>query len=39
LYNILIEFSISVKLVKLVKMCLNEIKSRVQVRKRLSDVS
>jgi hypothetical protein len=37
LYNILIEFSISMKLVRLVKMCLNEIYSRIRVGKHLSD--
>jgi sorting nexin-29 len=37
LYNILIEFSIPVKLVRLIKMCLNETYSRVRVGKYLSD--
>jgi hypothetical protein len=37
LYNILIEFGIAVKLVRLVKMCLNETYSRVRVSKHLSD--
>jgi hypothetical protein len=37
LYNILIEFDIRVKLVRLVKMCLNEAYSRVRVGKHLSD--
>jgi hypothetical protein len=37
LYNILIEFGIPMKLVRLVKMCLNETYSRVQVGKHLSD--
>jgi hypothetical protein len=37
LYNILIEFGISMKLVRLVKMCLNETYSRVRVGKHLSD--
>jgi hypothetical protein len=37
LYNILIEFGIPLKLVRLVKMCLNETYSRVQVGKHLSD--
>ena len=38
LYNILIEFGISMKLVRLMKMCLNETYSRVRVGKRLSDM-
>jgi hypothetical protein len=37
LYNILIEFGIPLKLVRLVKMCLNETYSRVRVGKYLSD--
>jgi hypothetical protein len=37
LYNILIEFGIPMKLVRLVKMCLDETYSRVQVGKHLSD--
>jgi sorting nexin-29 len=37
LYNIFIEFGIPMKLVRLVKMCLNETYSRVQVGKHLSD--
>jgi hypothetical protein len=37
LYNILIEFGIPMKLVRLVKICLNETYSRVQVGKHLSD--
>jgi hypothetical protein len=37
LYNILIEFDIPMKLVRLVKMCLNETYSRVRVGKHLSD--
>ena len=39
LYNILIEFGIPMKLVKLIKMCLTETYSRVRVGKNLSDVS
>jgi hypothetical protein len=39
LYDTLIEFGIPVKLVKLIKMCLNETYSRVQVGKHLSDTS
>jgi len=38
LYNILIEFGITMKLVRLVKMCLDETYSRVQVGKHLSDM-
>jgi hypothetical protein len=37
LYNILLEFSIPKKLVKLIKMCLNETYSKVHVGKLLSD--
>jgi sorting nexin-29 len=37
LYNILIEFGIPMKLVRLIKMCLSETHSRVRVRKHLSD--
>jgi hypothetical protein len=36
-YNIVIEFGIPMKLVSIVKMCLNEMHSRVQVGKHLSD--
>jgi len=38
LYNILIEFGVPKKLVKLIKMCLPETCSRVQVSKNLSDM-
>jgi len=38
LYNILIEFGIPMKLVRLIRMCLNETCSRVQVDTRLSDM-
>ena len=31
LYNILIEFGISMNLIRLIKMCLTEMNSRVQV--------
>jgi hypothetical protein len=37
LYNILIEFGIPLKLVRLIKMCLNETNSRVREGKHLSD--
>jgi hypothetical protein len=38
LYNILIEFGIPKKLVRLVKMCLTEKYSRVRVGKNLSEM-
>jgi len=38
LYNILIEFGILTKLVRLVKVCLTETYSRVRVGKNLSDM-
>ena len=38
LYNILIEFGIPMKLVRLIKMCLTETYSRVRVGKNLSDM-
>ena len=38
LYNILIEFGIPMKLVSLIKTCLNETYSRVWVGKNLSDM-
>ena len=38
MYNILIEFGIPMKMVRLIKMCLNETYSRVQVGKHLSDM-
>jgi hypothetical protein len=38
LYDILIEFGVSKKLVRLVKMCLNETNSRVWVGKNVSDM-
>jgi hypothetical protein len=34
LYNILIEFGISMKLVRIIKMCLNETYSKVRTDKR-----
>jgi hypothetical protein len=37
LYNILIEFEIPMKLVRLIKMCLNETYSKVRVGKHSSD--
>ena len=37
-YNILIEFGIPLKLVRLTNMCLNETNSRVRVGKHLSDM-
>jgi hypothetical protein len=38
LYNILVAFGIPMKLLRLIKMCLNETYSRVQVGKLLSDM-
>ena len=38
LYNILLEFGIPKKLIRLIKMCLAETYSRVRVRKKLSDM-
>ena len=38
MYNILSEFDIPIKLVRLMKMCLNETYSRIQVGKHLSDM-
>jgi hypothetical protein len=38
LYNILVNFGILVKLIRLVKMCLKETYSRVRVGKLLSDI-
>jgi hypothetical protein len=37
LYNILLEFGITKKLVRLIKMCLNETYSKVHIGKFLSD--
>jgi hypothetical protein len=37
LYNILLEFGISKKLVRPIKMCLNETYSKVRIGKLLSD--
>jgi hypothetical protein len=36
LYNILIEFEVAMKLVRLIKMCLNETYSEVRIGKDLS---
>jgi hypothetical protein len=36
LYNILIEFCVPMKLVRLIKMCLNEMYSEVRIGKHLS---
>jgi hypothetical protein len=38
LYNILIEIGITMKLVRLINMCLNETCSRVRVGRLLSDI-
>jgi hypothetical protein len=38
LYNILVEFCIPMKLVRLIEMCLNETYSRVQVGKHSSNM-
>jgi hypothetical protein len=37
LYNILIEFGVPMKLVRMTKMCLNEIYNKVCISKYLSD--
>jgi hypothetical protein len=37
LYNIFIEFRVLMKLIKLIKMCLNETHSKVRIFKDLSD--
>jgi hypothetical protein len=37
LYNILIEFRVPIKLLRLIKMCLNETYSKVRIGKHLSD--
>jgi hypothetical protein len=37
LYNILIEFGVPMKLVRLIKMCLNETHSKVRIGKHLSE--
>jgi hypothetical protein len=37
LYSILIEFGIPMKLVRLIKICLNETYNKVRVSKHLSD--
>jgi hypothetical protein len=38
LYNVLVQFGIPMKLVRLIKMCLNETYSRVRIGKNLSDM-
>jgi hypothetical protein len=37
LYNILTEFGVAMKLARLIKMCLNEIFSKVRIDKHMSD--
>jgi hypothetical protein len=37
LYNILIEYWLPIKLVRMIQMCLNETYSKVHIRKYLSD--
>jgi hypothetical protein len=37
LYNIIIEFGVPTKLIRLIKMCLNETYSKVRIGKHLSD--
>jgi hypothetical protein len=37
LYSILIEFGVPMKLVRLIKMCLNETYSKIHIGKHLSD--
>jgi hypothetical protein len=37
LYNILIDFGVPTKLVRLIKMCLNEMYSKVHIGEHLSD--
>jgi hypothetical protein len=37
LYNILIEFGVAMKLLRLIKMCLNETFSKVRIGKHLSE--
>jgi hypothetical protein len=37
LYNILIEFGVPMKLVRMIKMCLNETYCKVHISKHLSD--
>jgi hypothetical protein len=39
LYNILLEFGIAKKLVRLIKMCLNETYSKIRVGKHLPNTS
>jgi hypothetical protein len=37
LYSILIEFGVPMKLLRLIKMCLNEMYNKVRIGKHLSD--
>jgi hypothetical protein len=37
MYNILIEFGVPMKLVRVIKMCLNETYSKVRIGRHLSD--
>jgi hypothetical protein len=37
LYNIVIDFGVAMKLVRLIKMCLNETYSKIHIGKQLSD--
>jgi hypothetical protein len=38
LYNIFIDFQVPMKLVRLIKMCLNETYNKVRIGKHLSDI-
>jgi hypothetical protein len=38
LYNMLVEFAVPMKVVRLIKMCLNETYSKVHMGERLSDM-
>jgi hypothetical protein len=37
LYNILIEFGVTMKLIRIIKLCLNETYSKIHIGKHLSD--